>query len=46
MLSEGYPHFLQQFAFSAFEKNSDNEIDGADVMNGAFQETAHFSNLA
>jgi Cdc6-like AAA superfamily ATPase len=34
-LSEGYPHFLQQFAYSAFNQDSDNNIDQADVLRGA-----------
>jgi AAA ATPase domain len=35
-LSEGYPHFLQQFAFSAFNEDTDDVIDSVDVANGAF----------
>lgn len=35
-LSEGYPHFIQQFSYSAFEFNSDGEISGEDVLSGAF----------
>jgi len=35
-LSEGYPHFIQQFAFSAFAVDIDNLIDVHDVANGAF----------
>lgn len=37
-LSEGYPHFIQQFAYSAFEYNSDGEISEDDVLEGAFRE--------
>lgn len=37
-LSEGYPHFLQQFAYSAFETNTDGEISEDDVGNGAIKE--------
>lgn len=37
-LSEGYPHFIQQFAYSAFEHNSDGEISEDDVLDGAFCE--------
>ena len=37
-LSEGYPHFIQQFAFSAFETNTDGEISEDDVLEGAFRE--------
>jgi Cdc6-like AAA superfamily ATPase len=35
-LSEGYPHFIQQFGFSAFTADEDGSIDGVDVTNGAF----------
>lgn len=35
-LSEGYPHFIQQFGFSAFARDTDNNIDRADVENSAF----------
>lgn len=35
-LSEGYPHFAQQFGFSAFNQDTDNVIDRDDVLNGAF----------
>lgn len=35
-LSEGYPHFLQEFAFKAFEKDEDFRICTEDVKNGAF----------
>jgi hypothetical protein len=34
--SEGYPHFIQQFAYSAFEADTDNLIDTDDVSKGAF----------
>lgn len=35
-LSEGYPHFAQQFGFSAFATDTDNAIDSDDVLDGAF----------
>lgn len=35
-LSEGYPHFIQQFAYSAYEYNTDGEITVDDVSQGAF----------
>lgn len=35
-LSEGYPHFLQEFAFKAFEKDMDYQICEDDVRDGAF----------
>ena len=37
-LSEGYPHFLQQFAYCAFEVDRDNAIDVDDVSQGAIKE--------
>jgi len=36
-LSEGYPHFIQEFAYSAFEQDTDNVIDASDVLSGAFK---------
>ena len=44
-LSEGYPHFLQEFAFSAFEEDSDNVIDGKDVSESLFKENGAFDQL-
>lgn len=35
-LSEGYPHFIQQFGYSAFQADTDNNIDDSDVGKGAF----------
>jgi len=35
-LSEGYPHFLQEFAFKAFERDVNFRICVEDVKNGAF----------
>jgi len=34
-LSEGYPHFVQQFSFCAFEEDTDDNIDLRDVQQGA-----------
>lgn len=34
--SEGYPHFIQQFGYSAFDVDSDGVIDDRDVIAGAF----------
>lgn len=34
--SEGYPHFIQQFGYSAFAADTDLVIDSEDVINGAF----------
>ena len=36
-LSDGYPHFIQQFSYSAFDVNSDGEISIEDVMHGAYR---------
>jgi len=44
-LSEGYPHFLQQFAHSAFAEDRDNVIDVHDVMQGAFKENGALAQL-
>lgn len=35
-LSEGYPHFIQQFGYSAFAADQDLVIDGEDVFKGSF----------
>ena len=35
-LAEGYPHFIQQFGYSAFAADTDNTIDKDDVAEGAF----------
>jgi len=37
-LSEGYPHFIQQFGSSAFDSDSDEVIDVDDAYKGAFAE--------
>jgi hypothetical protein len=37
-LSEGYPHFIQQFGYSAFAKDTDDRIDKQDVNRGSFAE--------
>lgn len=44
-LSEGYPHFVQQFAYSAFEHDSDDLIDEEDVGTSAFKEGGALSQL-
>jgi len=44
-LSEGYPHFLQQFAHSAFAEDKDNIIDVQDVMESAFKENGALAQL-
>ena len=37
-LSEGYPHFLQQYAYCAFEQHTGDEIKLVDVTRGAYDE--------
>jgi predicted Rossmann fold nucleotide-binding protein DprA/Smf involved in DNA uptake len=44
-LSEGYPHFVQQFGYSAFEHDSDNLIDLDDVGDSAFKPGGALSQL-
>jgi len=45
LYSEGYPHFIQQFAYCAFEADTDNNIDMSDVMEGAWGEHGAFDQL-
>lgn len=45
IFSEGYPHFIQQFGYSAFETDTDNLIDEKDVQVGAFKENGAFQQL-
>lgn len=44
-LSEGYPHFVQQFSSSAFQADRDDSIDLADVSVGAYSENGAISQL-
>lgn len=44
-LSEGYPHFVQQFSSSAFQEDNDDMIDVGDVSAGAFSENGAISQL-
>ena len=37
-LSEGYPHFIQQYAYSSFEQDNDKKIDAMDVIKGLTDE--------
>lgn len=43
--SEGYPNFIQQFAYCAFEADDDNVVDHDDVLNGALGENGAFEQL-
>ncbi|MDP9590623.1 UNVERIFIED_ORG: hypothetical protein J2W19_003187 [Shinella zoogloeoides] len=44
-LSEGYPHFIQQFAYSAFDTDTDDIISPQDVVTGAFAENGALAQL-
>lgn len=44
-LSEGYPHFIQQFAYYAFAEDDDDVIDVADVALGAYKENGALMQL-
>lgn len=44
-LSEGYPHFIQQFGYSAFAVDTDNMIDRDDVLGGAFGPRGAFEQI-
>jgi hypothetical protein len=44
-LSEGFPHFIQQFAYCAFEQDTDNFISDADVARGALDENGALDQL-
>ena len=44
-LSEGYPHFLQEFAYCAFDSDEDNVIDLKDVTTSLFMENGAFDQL-
>jgi len=37
-LSDGYPHFIQQFGHSAYDFNEDGEISEDDVLDAAFKD--------
>jgi hypothetical protein len=45
LYSEGYPHFIQQFAYCAFEADTDNNIEADDVKRGAWGEHGAFEQL-
>lgn len=44
-LSEGYPYFLQQFSYSAFEADTDFVISEEDVSSGAYHENGAIDQL-
>jgi len=37
-ITEGYPHFVQQFAYCAFDADTDNNIDKSDLLRGSYAE--------
>ena len=43
--SEGYPHFLQEFAYCAFEADTDGTIDKDDFFKSLFRENGAFDQL-
>ena len=45
VLSEGYPHFIQQFAYSAFNHDTNNIIELDDVIDGVYAEHGALHNL-
>lgn len=44
-ITEGYPHFVQQFAYCAFDADSDNNIDTDDVLRGSYAENGALKQL-
>lgn len=44
-MSEGYPHFVQQFGFSAYDADTDNVISLDDVIRGAHDENGAIAQL-
>lgn len=44
-MSDGFPHFLQQFAYSAFAADIDNSVTVHDVLDGAFGESGALQQL-
>jgi len=44
-MSEGYPHFVQQFAYCAFDADDDDRITVEDVLKGAYEENGAIDQL-
>jgi hypothetical protein len=44
-MSEGYPHFIQQFGYCAFEVDADDNITASDVLKGAHEENGAIAHL-
>lgn len=45
ILSDGYPHFIQQFAYSAFDFDTDMKLTVSDVASGAMGDGGALSEL-
>lgn len=45
-ISEGYPHFIQQFGYCAFAHDTDDHITKEDVLQGTFKENGAMDQLA
>lgn len=43
--SEGYPHFIQQYAYSAFDQDEDDDITEQDVIVGAMKPSGALDQL-
>jgi hypothetical protein len=43
--AEGYPHFIQQFGYCAFQSDTDDIIDIIDVIKGAYGENGAIDQL-
>lgn len=44
-ITEGYPHFVQQFAYCAFDADTDNNIDNDDLVRGSYAENGALKQL-
>ena len=44
-ITEGYPHFVQQFAYCAFDADTDNKIDTEDLVKGSYAENGALKQL-
>ncbi len=43
--SQGYPHFIQEYAHAAFDADTDNSIDMADLTRGVYRENGALAQL-
>jgi hypothetical protein len=44
-LSDGYPHFIQQFAYCAFDEDDDDRITKTDVISSVYRENGALDQL-